>query len=415
MIEKVQSLWLCRKRAVVVLLLTLGSAALLAATKLVSRSPSVPTFEVKPGEFLDTLPLRGEVKALKSVTLMAPAEAGTLQVVRIVADGSAVKPGDVVVEFDKTKTEQDLKQDRSTVKSAEAEIEQARAQARLTEEADTTELMKARYEVEKARLDAHKEEVVSRIEGEEAKLKLADAEQKLIEAEAKLKSDQTLDRANIESRIAAGRKAAFDAERAQRALTKMSLLAPVSGVISLISLWHPDGEYPLRPGDHAWAGAPIAELPDTSTLRITARVDETERSRVAPEQAVTAQFDAVPERQFKGHVEDISTLASSDFSGGWPFTRNFEVKVTLDQIDSRLKPGMTAQLTVIVDRIPNALSIPAQASFERSGQTVAYVWTGSKFAERVIAVERRSGDRILVEKGLRPGDLAALRDPAAKE
>jgi len=415
MIEKFQSLWLRRKGAVVVLLLTLGSAALLAATKLVSRSPSIPTFEVKPGEFLDTLQLRGEVKALKSVTISAPAEVGTLQVVKIVADGSPVKLGDVLVEFDKTKTEMDLRQYRSTVKSAEAEIEQARAQARLAEEADTTELMKARYEVEKARLDAHKEEIVSRIEGEEAKLKLADAEQKLSETEAKLKSDQALDRATIESKVAAGEKAAFDAQRAERALTKMTLPAPISGVVSLISLWHPDGEYPLRPGDHAWSGAPIAELPDTSTLRITARVDETERSRVAPAQAVTALFDAIPERQFAGRVEDISTLASSDFSGGWPFTRNFEVRVTLDPIDARLKPGMTAQLTVIVDRIANALSIPAQASFEHSGHTVAYVWTGSKFVERVIQIERRSGDRILVQTGLRPGDRAALKDPTVKE
>ena len=415
MIEKFRSLWLRRKGAVVVFLLTLGSAALLAATKLVSRSPSIPTFEGKPGEFLDTVQLRGEVKALKSVTISAPAEVGTLQVVKIVADGSPVKLGDVLVEFDKTKTELDLRQYRSTVKSAEAEIEQARAQAHLTEEADTTELMKARYEVERARLDAQKEEIVSRIEGEEAKLKLADAEQKLRETEAKLKSDQALDRATIESKVAASEKAAFDARRAERALTKMTLLAPISGAISLISLWHPDGEYPLRPGDHAWAGAPIAELPDTSTLRITARVDETERSRVGPNQAVTAQFEAIPERQLSGRVEDISTLASSDFSGGWPFTRNFEVKVTLDQIDARLKPGMTAQLTVIVDRIANALSIPAQACFERSGQTVAYVWTGSKFVERVIQVERRSGDRILVQTGLRPGDLAALKDPTVKE
>ncbi len=414
MIEEFQSLW-SRRKGVVVLLLTVGSAVLLAATKLVSRSPSVPTFEVKAGEFLDTLELRGEVKALKSLTLTAPAEVGTLQVLSIVADGSPVKLGDVLVEFDKTKTEQDLEQYRSTLKSAQAEIEQARAQARLTEEADTTELMKARYEVEKARLDARKEELVSKIEGEEAKLKLADAQQKLRETEAKLKSDQTLDRATIESKMAAVQKAAFDAEHAERALTKMTLRAPISGVISLLALWHPDGEYPLRPGDHTWAGAPIAELPDTSTLRITARVDETERSRVTPTQAVTAQFDAIPERQFAGHVEDISTLASSDFSGGWPLTRNFAVEVTLDQTDSRLKPGMTAQLTVIVERIANGLSLPVQASFQRSGRTVAYVWTGSRFAERVIEVARRSGDRILVQKGLRPGDVAALKDPTLKE
>ena len=67
-------------------------------------------YEVKRGEFLDSLQFRGEVKALKSVTISAPAEAGDLQIIKVSPEGTAVKSGDVVVEFDKTKTEQDLAQ-----------------------------------------------------------------------------------------------------------------------------------------------------------------------------------------------------------------------------------------------------------------------------------------------------------------
>ena len=76
---------------------------------------------------------------------------------------------------------------------------------------------------------------------------------------------------------------------------------------------------------------------------------------------------------------------------------------------------MTVQITVIVDRVPNAITIPAQASFLKSGQTVAYVWNGSAFQERAIQVERRSRDRILVSSGLKPGELVALKDPSGKE
>ena len=59
--------------------------------------------------------------------------------------------------------------------------------------------------------------------------------------------------------------------------------------------------------------------------------------------------------------------------------------------------------------------LPVQASFQKSGQTVAYVWAGSKFQERVIEIGRRSGDRLLVAKGLSPGDRVALQDPTGKE
>ena len=101
-----------------------------------------------------------------------------MQIIRIAAEGTVVKPGDMVVEFDKTKTEQDLAQDKSALKSAEAGIEQARAQARLAEEEDKTAVLKARYDVEAAKLEASKQEIVSKIEGEEANLKLADARAK---------------------------------------------------------------------------------------------------------------------------------------------------------------------------------------------------------------------------------------------
>lgn len=415
MIARLKQLWIRRKIMVLVVVLLVGSGGVLGAVRYSHRSPAIPTFDVKRGEFIDSVQFRGEVKAMKSVTISAPAEAGDLQIVKIVADGTPVKQGDVVVEFDKTKTEQDLAQYRSTLKSAQAEIEQSRAQARLTEEEALTAVMKARFEVESAKLDASKQEIVSKIEGAEAKLTVANAEQKLHEVEEKLKSDRAVNKTTIESKTQASEKAAYDVHRAEHALTKMTLQAPSAGTISLVPMWHPGGESPFKPGDRAWPGAPIAELPDVSSLRVSARADEIERGRLALKETINAQLDAIPDRQFTGQIEQISTIATIDFSAGWPFPRNFNLEIALDQADARLKPGMTAQLSVIVDRVPDALTIPVQASFQKSGQTVAYVWEGSKFQERVIEIGRRNRDRILVARGLRPGDRVALKDPWVKE
>ena len=370
---------------------------------------------MKRGEFLDSLEFRGEIKALKSVTISAPSEAGDLQIIKVSAEGTAVKPGDVVVEFDKTKTEQDLAQFRSSLKSAEAAIDQARAQARLAEEEDKTTVLKARYAVESAKLEASKQEIVSKIEGDEAKLKLADAEQALREAETKQKSDQALNQATIESTVQASTKAKFDVQRAERSLAQMSVRAPSAGTISLLQHWGGSGPVTYRPGDRAWPGAAIAELPDATTLRISARVDETERGRLALKQPVTVQLNAIPDRQFTGHIEQIGAIASLDFSSGWPITRNFILEIVLDQTDSRFKPGISGQVTVIVDRVPDAITIPAQAMFQKSGQNVAYVWRGTEFEERAIEVGRKSGDKIMVAKGVRAGEQVALRDPTAKE
>lgn len=415
MIARLRQLWIQRRWVVILVAVLAGSGVVLGAVRLGKRSPTVPTYELKRGEFLDSLQFRGEVKALKSVTISAPADAGDLQIIKVASEGTAVKPGDVVVEFDKTKTEQDLAQYRSTLKSAEAEIEQARAQGRLAEEEDKTTMLKARYDVEAAKLEASKQEIVSRIEGEEAKLKLADAEQKLREAETKQKSDLTLNKATVESKVEASRKARYDADRAERALARMSVRAPAAGTISLLQHWAGSQMTQYRPGDHAWPGAAIAELPDANTLRISARVDETERGRLAPNQPVTVQLNAIPDRQFTGHVDQIGAIAALDFSSGWPITRNFILEIVLDQSDPRFKPGISGQVTVIVDKVPDALTMPAQALFQKSGQNFAYVWQGSQFDERPVEVGRRSGDRIMIAKGLSAGEQVALKDPTLKD
>jgi HlyD family secretion protein len=391
-------------------ILVVGSGVVYGVARFSKHSPDAPSFEVKRGEFLDVIQFRGEIKATKSVTISAPPDAGDLEILKIVANGTQVKQGDVIVEFDKSKTEQDMAQYQSTLKSAQAEIDQTHAQAILKEEEDVTAVMKAEFDVSSAKLEASKKEIVSKIEGDEANLKMADAEQKLHEAQEQLKSDRATNKGSVESKKQASKKADYDVHTAERSLATMSLRAPSAGVVSLISVWHQSGdEVPFKPGERAWPGAPIAEIPDASSLRVSARVDETERGRLALKQPVTVQLDAIPDRQFTGNLEQIGTIATSDFS------RNFNLQIVLDEKDTRLKPGMTANATVVVDRVPDAITIPVQAMFQKSGQTVAYVWNGSAFREQAIALGRTSRDRILVTSGLNPGDRVALRDPTVKE
>ncbi len=402
-----------QRKLVTAIIVLLACGVVFGAVRYSRRSPSVPTIEVKRTEFLDSVQFRGECTALKSLSITAPADAGDLQILKITADGAKVKPGDMIVEFDKTKTEQDLAQFRSTLKYSTADIDQTRAQSRITEEQDLTAVSKARFDLESAKLDASKQEIVSKIEGEEAKLKVRNAEQTLREAEQKLNSDRAAAKASIQGKVETSRKAAFDVQRAETALSKMTLKAPAAGMVSLVPVWHGGNVSPFKPGDRAWPGTPLAELPDPGSIRVTAHVDETERGRLAPKQPVTVHLDAIPDRQFTGRIEDISALATEDFSAGWPVPRDFDVRIVLDDSDPRLKPGMTAQVTVIVDRVRDALAIPVQASFQKEGETLAYVWSGSKFRTQAIEISRRSGDRVLVAKGLQAGDRIALQDPAA--
>jgi HlyD family secretion protein len=186
-------------------------------------------------------------------------------------------------------------------------------------------------------------------------------------------------------------------------------------MVSLVQAWRGNMLATLKLGDRPWPGAAIAEIPDISTLRVEARVDETERGRLRADQQVNVQIDAIPDKQFTGHIDQISPIASTDFTGGWPFRRNFSLQVLLDQSDPRIRPGMSAQINIVVEKIAKAITIPAQSSFQKSGRTVVYVLQGSNFEEKEIEIGKRSGDQIMVSKGLRVGDRVALKDPSNKE
>ncbi len=391
---------------------------ILAAFRFSYSAPKIPTAVVTRGDFVDYLQLRGEVKAAKSAGINAPYEAGELQILKITPNGTAVKKGQVVVAFDTTSPKQTLAQDQTDLKSAEAAIEQARAKAQLKEQQDLTDVMKARFDVESAKLDASKQDILSKIDGEEAQLKLDDAQQKLKEDEVKLSSDKASDAAGVQNNVQKRDQALFKLRQTQRTLSVLVLRAPTDGIVTVLSNWQAAGPFgngaPFKAGDRAWPGAAIAEVPDLSTLEISARVDEVERGRIQAGQALTIRIDAIPDREFTGRITHISTTASTDFSAGWPFPRDFTVRIAIDHPDPRLRPGMQANLRIATEHVRGGTLMPSQALFHDAGQTVAYVLKGRKFSERVIEVARRNADQLLIAKGVEPGERVALEKPAAR-
>lgn len=85
------------------------------------------------------------------------------------------------------------------------------------------------------------------------------------------------------------------------------------------------------------------------------------------------------------------------------------------QFEVLLRPGLLADVEIIVEKIPNAIHIPTQAVFEKEGKLVAYVKNGKRFDERTFTPLKRSESTIVVDKGLEPGDVVALADPTANK
>jgi multidrug efflux pump subunit AcrA (membrane-fusion protein) len=380
-------------------------------------APNVTTAQVTRGDFIDYIQIRGDIRPAKSIVLAAPLQAGgEMQIVKLVANGAAVKKGDIVVEFDATTLQQRLQERRSELKTAEGEIEQSLSQAKITQEQQATNLMKAKYDVDRAKLDLGKRDLVSRIEFEGAKLSLGDAEQRLKEVEAKALSAKAGSDAELLGKKRKRDKAQYDVDRTTASIEALRLRSPADGTVNILQ--NPrsgnmfgGGGVEFREGDRAWAGASILELPDLSSIHLEARLDESDRGRLKVGQTASVTIEAVPGKDLAARVDLISVLARVDFSSGWPPVRNFDLGLVLDDKDPRIRPGMTATARIAADRLPNVTLIPAETIFQKDGRPVVYVVKGSKFDEVSIEITRRGREQAAVSAGVKPGDRLAVRRP----
>jgi HlyD family secretion protein len=403
--------WSLLIRAVVFLLILTGSGFAIREFRRTKAAGDLPMATARKGEFLVLVRTRGALMARRSEQLAAPLDVADLQIVWAAPGGSEVKKGQVVVRFDPSRTQQDLNEKNAALQQAQSTLDQAEAQARITEDQDKLDLDTARYNVEKAKLEASKQSVVSVLQGEESRIDLSLAEEKLKVQEAAMVTHRKAGEQKIAALTRARDTAKRMVEFVEFQLKQMELESPLDGVINYLPNYSQgwNNAQPYKVGDHAVPGGILAEIPDLSTLEMESKVDETDRGRVAVEQTVLVHVDAFPEKTVAAKLTSITPLTEESFNE-WPPTRSFRAYAKLDQADARMRPGMNAGADVVESRIPNAISIPAKAVFTVSGKPAVYVKANGKYIARNVQIRAKNPDEVAIE-GVEAGTMVALAEP----
>jgi multidrug efflux pump subunit AcrA (membrane-fusion protein) len=379
-----------------------------------SASTTGPTAIVERGVFVDFLSVRGEVRAERSIVLAAPSGAD-LQIIDIVANGATVTKGDAIVVFDSTLQQRTREQKQSELAQAISELDKARTEGQRRVAAAAAELEQARSIAARQRLDLQAAPLLSKVDAEKRAIAVANAERFVRELEEKLAGEREAGEADVVLAAQKVDKTRFDLEDTERIMGALTLRAPTDGMVSLLPNFRAAGPMSrsapeFRRGDRAWPGAGVAELPDLSRVQMTLRVDEADRARLRAGGAVRVRVDAVPDRELPGRIKDISLVATPDFSS-FPPVRNFDVVVSLDESDRRLRSGMSATARLELDRIEAALLAPVAAVFERDGVTVVYVVAGGSIEPRPVTIQRRGREQVAIASGVDAGTQLALQPP----
>jgi HlyD family secretion protein len=385
-----------------------------AALRRDNGKTSLPTALVTKTTFIDFLQLRGEIRPVRSVVLTAPSAGSDLQIVDLATNGSKVASGDVVITFDPTLQQRTLETKRSELKQAESEIEKAEAEQRRRVASAQSERDEAKKALERARLEIQGNELRARIDAENFIIAVSNAEEHVRELDKKIEGERIAAQADVAIARQKRDKAQYDVKETERIIGSLQVRAPIDGSISLMANFRAGGPGRAAPefrrGDRAWFGAQIAELPDLSTVQMTARVDEADRGRIQTGSAVRVRVDAVPDKELTGTLKDISVVAKPDFTT-WPPVRNFDLVVALSDSDSRLRSGMSASARVELDRLPNVLVVPTGAVFQRGAATIVYIVNRGDVESRQVTVLRRGRDQMAIASGVSEGDRVSLKEP----
>ena len=394
----------------------MGVALVLFAGARLARSvgpAGVATAEVHPGRFVRDVVAGGTFKAVRATPIVAPVESGREQKIAVLAaNGSLLKKGDLVVEFDPWGAQKEAADGNADAAAAEAKIAKSKAEGGKNAKSLGLDRDVAKDQLDQAEtFQLTDNQLFSRNAIIESALdrdlftKKADVAGRKLDTSSKLSA---ADRALGE--IEAG-KARVKVSMAEKSLKALRILAPHDGLLLLEKKW--TGETAFV-GDSLWPGQKLGEIPDLSELEAKVFVLEADAAGLKPGLGARLSIEGRPGEEYAAKVSQVDALAKSREPQS-P-VKYFETTLSLAKTDPALmKPGQRVRAVIELEAADGVIAIPRGALFERDGKRVVYRSEGSGFVPVEVAVGRNSVSRVVVEKGLRDGDLVALRDPLRKE
>jgi len=403
-----------RAAIAIVVVAALGVAGTRLLRGAASRTDDVATYTVGKQHFVRRVTAEGNLRAVKASRLAAPGRAGPSGPVKIAwlaPDGTLVKKGEVVVRFDPSEPEKQLRDGQADLDAARTRLSEETVKSNTAVAGRNTDAVLARDELEQTRKFQSKDEMIfsrNDIIASEIDEHLAAAKQS--HAETARRIEQRLARSNAAVIGVERQKAELAIAHAQAALSSMAIVAPSDGIFVLERHWN--GSLP-KLGDSLWPGQIVGEIPVLDAMEAAVYVLEIDGSGLAEGQPAEVVIEARPDRTFPGKIRIVDKLAQPRQQGS-P-VQYFGVTIALATTDREvMKPGQRVRATLVLDQ-QDAVVVPREAVIERDGKSVVYRRTGSApggFEPVAVELGGATSGRVAITKGLADGDVIALRDPS---
>jgi HlyD family secretion protein len=387
------------------------------STVLPDARSSVPTAKVVRGPLKLTVYATGELRAGRTVNLVAPPAGGALRILKLVPTGSVVKKGDVVIQFDPSDQQYTLEQAKSDLAGAEQEIVKMKADNAVQASQDKLNILTARYDVRRGELNAAANELIGTIDAKKNELTLDEARQHLAQLERDAAARVSTSAAALAVLQEKRHKAELAMERAQSIIDHLDVTSPIDGLVSVKE--NRDGQFfffsgmvlpEYKEGDTTASGRNIADVIEAGRMEARAQVTEVDRGNLQTGQSAIVEIDALPGRTYAAKVGPLGTTAAQGSFFQTSAVRRFDIVLNLDHPDPMMRAGSSLRVVIDGREMKEALHVPRQAVFEKAGKSFVFLQNGDRFERHDVKVLNATESRAAIS-GLHDGDVIALVDP----
>ncbi|MEZ6091301.1 MAG: HlyD family efflux transporter periplasmic adaptor subunit [Pirellulaceae bacterium] len=403
------------------------------------------------GPFVHTVLERGEIESSSNIEVRCEVSGRTsssgVNILEIVPEGTWVEKGDFLVKLDDSLLQTQLIQQQITCSNSQSAVIEAQATLdsatlALSEYEEGTfkeklaqqqsEVFVAQENLRRAeeylayskRLaergyipEAQLEADTFAVEKANKELGVAQTKLQVLETFSKekmltqLKADIRTAEARLESRTKTWELDKRQLEEIQHQIEKCRIVAPVAGQVVYANNQNrgSSSNVVIEEGLPVRERQTIINLPDPSKMRVKTKVHESRIGHIRPGLTADLMLDAMPDLALTGTVTEVSEYPLPAVSVYMSHVKEYIVDIEIDDPPKDLRPGMTAEVSILVHKIDEALQVPIEAVVERKGEFYCAIPQGDgSLSTRKVGVGTTNETNLVVTEGLNPFDEVVL-------
>lgn len=281
---------------------------------------------VTEGTFTTTVEAKGQLKPI-SASVVSPSVDGTVEKINVQA-GQSVNEGDVLMTIKNDALDSAVSEAQRAVAAAQEDLNNAKVALAAAQAAPTTD---------------------------------SDGSTGPSDANANANAVSTAQRNLASAQATLEQATAKAAERTVKAPSSGNIVELNAKVGATVT-----GGTIMGEGDTS-GGKQCMQIADLSKMKVTVQVGEKDIAKIAVGQSANVTYPAFPDIVSQGTVTAIASVANSDAAnGGGSVT--FNVDILIEAPDARLKPGMTAEVSVVTEQLDDVVMVPTMALMTEDGE-----------------------------------------------